>query len=230
MHYLADPALVRWTIMAWLFVVVMGLALPVAALSQHRDGQLAARATRPAIYASAAVTHAILLLLVWLVLRGQPFAVLAPYRFTPWHALVAIAALALGLLPLVERLHMAVDSRTRLIAPRTPREHAMFLGVSVSAGIAEEMAYRGLLFTLVASLAGSWWIAALACAALFGVVHLFQGWKGAGLASLMGLREHLVVGLTGTIFVAIVVHILHDAIAGIVIGRRARREEGIVVS
>jgi hypothetical protein len=96
---------------------------------------------------------------------------------------------------------------------------------------------RGLLFTLLAALVARWvpgtgawvawvaWVAAaLLASALFGVVHLFQGWKSAGIAALMGLREHIVVGLTGTLFVAMVVHALHDAIAGTVIGIRARRE------
>ena len=42
-------------------------------------------------------------------------------------------------------------------------------------------------------------------------------------ATAAGLVAQLVVGLTGTLLVAIVVHIVHDVIAGAVIGRRARR-------
>ena len=178
------------------------------------------------------MTQAILLLSAWLVLRGQAFTLFPPYRYSPWHVVVGLLALALGLLPLLERLRLTdrdIEARTRMIAPRPGRELAIFYGVSVAAGVAEELTYRGLLFTLVASLTASWWAAALATAALFGVVHLFQGWKGAGIASLMGLREQLVVGLTGTLLVAIMVHVLHDAIAGTVIGRRARREEDPVV-
>ncbi len=233
MHFLADPDLVRWGPWPWLFVAFMSVGLPIAAIRQHRSGRFGARTSRPEIYASAVATHAMLVLLVWVVLRGQPFGLLAPYRLTAWHTLVGLIALGLGLFPLVERLHLTdadIKARTRIIAPQSRRERAMFFGVSLSAGIAEELSYRGLLFTLVASLAGSWWVAAIVCAALFGIVHLFQGWKGAGIASLMGLREHLVVGLTGTLFVAIVVHILHDAIAGTVIGLRARREEGSTVA
>jgi hypothetical protein len=40
----------------------------------------------------------------------------------------------------------------------------------------------------------------------------------------MGLLAQIVVGLTGTLIVAIVVHALHDAIAGTAISIRARRE------
>lgn len=235
MRYLADPGLVQWSAGPWVFSLLLGLGLPIVALRQHRAMRLDARATRLEIYTGALVTHAVLLLLVWLVMRGQEFALLPGYRYSPWHLLVGLVALALGLVPLLERLNLNdrdIEARTRLIAPRSGREHALFYGVSLSAGFAEELAYRGLLFTLAASLTASWWLAAVVCSALFGIVHLFQGWKGAGIASLMGLREHLVVGLTGTLVVAIVVHILHDAIAGTVIGLRARREEGrsVVVS
>ena len=95
----------------------------------------------------------------------------------------------------------------------------------MSAGVAEELAYRGLLFTLLSALLGGWWIPALIASAAFGIVHLFQGWKSAGIAGVMGLGGHIVVGLTGSLFVAIVVHMLHDAIGGTVIAARARRAE-----
>ena len=62
-------------------------------------------------------------------------------------------------------------------------------------------------------------------AALFGIVHLFQGWKSAGIAALIGLRDQIVVGLTGTLFVAIVIHTLHDVITGSVVAVRAAAEE-----
>ena len=64
--------------------------------------------------------------------------------------------------------------------------------------------------------------------AAFGIVHLFQGWRSAGLVVLVALRDHIVVGLTGTLFVAIVVHMLHDAIFGTVSSRRVRRDERAV--
>lgn len=233
MHFVADPALVQWGLWPALFAAFMIFGLPIAALRQHRNGRLAARVSRREIYASAIATHAMLVLFVWAVIRMQPFGLLAAWRPGWWQLGIGLAALGLGLVPLLERLRLAdpdIQARTRIIAPRTGREHAMFLGVAVSAGIAEELAYRGLLFTLVASVVSGWWMPAVICAAAFGIVHLFQGWKGAGIAALMGLREHLVVGLTGTLIVAMLVHVLHDAIAGIVIGRRARRDEESTVA
>jgi hypothetical protein len=44
--------------------------------------------------------------------------------------------------------------------------------------------------------------------------------------ALFALRDHIVVGLTGTLIVAMIAHTLHDMIAGTVLGMRARRDEG----
>lgn len=232
MPFLLDPAQVRLGPASWLFLLVLCVVLPLAALRQHgamsRDPRTLPRSR---IYLSAITTHAVLLALVWLVAREQRFALLQDYRLGAAHVGIGLAALALGVLPLIPLLrHNRVSDpvaheRTTLIAPRTPREFGVFYLLCVAAGFAEELAYRGVLFTVVASLVESWWLAAVVGAALFGVVHLFQGWKSAGIAALMGLRDQIVVALTGTLFIAIAVHMLHDAIAGTVIGIRARREE-----
>lgn len=228
MQFLLDPAGIRLGLAAWIFLLILCVLLPVGAVRQHR---LLARGgfdvTRLRIYASGLTTHAGLLFLVWLVMRGETLSLLAPYRPLEWHVVIGAASLALGVVPFLRGV--AGDGlaarRTQLIAPRTPREFGMFYALSISAGFAEQLAYRGVLFTLLAALAGSWWLAAAGSAACFGIAHLFQGWRSAGIAGLIGMRDQIVVGLTGTLWVAIVVHILHDAIAGTVLGRRARREE-----
>ena len=229
MRFLVDPAGVRLDPAGWLFLIVICLLLPLGALRQHRRmGEGTLRPSRATIYASAVATHAVFALMVLVVVRTGRIDLFPAYRPTVLHALIGLAALAVGLLPVLERFHFDdpfARERVRLIAPRTPREFGFFYLLSVTAGLAEELTYRGLLFTLLAALTRSWWLAAIIAACVFGIVHLFQGWKSAGFAALMGLREQIVVGLTGTLFVAIVVHTLHDAIAGTVVGRRALAEE-----
>jgi len=229
MQFLLDPSRVSLGPASLLFLVVLCVVLPVAALRQHRDMQQhTLLVTRTRIYVSAMVTQVGLLVLVWLVTREQGFALLSQYRPSAMHLAIGVASLALGLLPILERFRPnapAAHERTRLIAPRSPREFAAFYLLAITAGVTEELAYRGVLFILIASIVESWWLAAVAGAAIFGIVHLFQGWKSAGIVALIGLRDQIVVGLTGTLFIAIAVHMLHDAIAGTVIGIRARREE-----
>lgn len=231
MRYLVEPGWLQPGPFAFLFLVVIGVLLPWGALRQHR--RMAAGTLSPGrvqVYTSAIGTHAMFLLIVWAVVWEQGVHFFPRYTPSATHLAIGLVALAIGLVPLFGRFTKqdpVAKERTRLIAPRTAREHGLFYLVCITAGVAEELTYRGVLFTLLARLLGGWWMGALAAALLFGIVHLFQGWQSAGIAALMGLREQLVVGLTGTLFVAIVVHILHDAVAGAVISRRARREEGM---
>jgi membrane protease YdiL (CAAX protease family) len=231
MRFLVEPGTVTMGTAQWVFLVALCLALPAAAIRQHR---MLARSplelTRPQVYVSGLMTHAVLLLLCWLAARGQPWgASLLTVGHDPTGLDVAIgaAALAIGIVPFLSRRAeraMQLD-RTRLIAPRTAPEFGAFYTLSLSAGFAEELAYRGVLFALLTALTSSWWLAAVIASAAFGVAHLFQGWRPAGLAGVVALRDHIVVGLTGTLWVVIIVHMLHDIIAGTTIGLRARHEE-----
>lgn len=229
MRFLVDPSHVVLRPIGWLFLLVICVLLPLGAMRQHH--RLAAgtlQATRTRIYVSVIATHAVLLLMAWAVVREERLDLFPPYRPSALHIAIGVVALVVGLLPIFERFRIddpVARERTRVIAPRTPREFAFFYLLSTTAGIAEEITYRGVLFTLLAAILRSWWISALIAAGVFGIVHLFQGWKSAGIAALMGLLEHIVVGLTGTLWVAVVAHAFHDAIVGTVIGLRARREE-----
>jgi hypothetical protein len=232
MQFLADPSGVRLGAASIVFLVVVCALLPLGAVRQSRelarDEALLRKLSRQRIYGSALATHAVLLVLVWAVLREQRFDLFPGYRLTMTHAVLATLALALGLLPLLDRFRLRdpiADERTRLIAPRTSREQALFVGVALSAGFSEQVAYRGVLFLLLAALVQSWWIAALLAAVAFGVAHSFQGWKSVGIATLIALRDQVLVGLTSTLIYAIVMHAIHDIVMGAVIALRVRRQE-----
>lgn len=219
------PAIVPGA-MSWLFLAVMLLLLPAAVVMQHQrlSDQLLAALDRRAIYLSAAVTHVFLLTGAWLVIRELDVPVLPMATPGAFELGVAITALAVGLLPVA--LSGWADARTRAraaqIAPRTAGEAAGFAGLALTAGVAEEIAYRCVLFLLLAHFLGSWWLAALAGGVAFGVVHLFQGWRSATLAAALGVVAQVTLGLTGNVLLIIAVHVLHDLIAGAVISKRAR--------
>lgn len=230
MRFLVEPSGVTLGPAQWFFLFALCLLLPGAALRQHQLlGTGAIRLTRLQVYANGIGTHLMLLFLVWLAARHQPWGnvLLGPHRGRWQDVIVGVAALAMGVAPFLSTRasrSLLVD-RTMFLAPRTAPEFGLFYTLSLSAGFAEELAYRGVLFALLGALLPSWWLAAAVAAAAFGIAHLFQGWRSAGLASLIGLRDHVVVGLTGTLWVVIIVHMLHDIIAGTVIGLRARREQ-----
>lgn len=214
----------------WALVVLVGLVLPAVAVRQHyalKAGALHAP-SRLVLYASALATHGVLLLGVLAGVLADDLWLFPPFSVTGIGLVAAAIALAIGLLLLIERFRVSdalSTQRSRMIAPRTPRELAAFCGIAISAGFAEQLAYRGVLFSFFYWYTGTVLLAALLAAIPFGLVHLFQGWRAASIVMVIALRDQLLVVLTGTLVYAIAIHIIHDVIAGSVLMRRARREE-----
>lgn len=214
----------------WAVVVFVAIVLPIVAVRQHyalKSGRMSPP-PRMLLYASALATHALLLLGVLATVLADDVWLFPPFGIERGRILAALVALALGLLLLVERFRVQdplARERTRAIAPATPREFAAFCGIAVTAGIAEQLAYRGVLFSFLLWYTGSHVAAALLAAIPFGLVHLFQGWRSALIVIVIAIRDQVLVVLTGTLVYAIVIHIIHDIIAGTVLMRRARREE-----
>ena len=214
----------------WAFVVVVGVLLPILVIRQHyalKGGAMPAP-SRPQLYLSALATHALLVLGVGATVLADDVWLFPPWSVDEGRVLAATVALAIGLVLLFERFRVADElakSRSRLIAPRTAKEFAAFCGVALSAGVTEQLAYRGVLFSFLLWYTGSFWAAALLAAIPFGLVHLFQGWRSAVIVMVIALRDQLLVAITGTLVYAIAIHVIHDIIAGAVLMRRVRREE-----
>jgi membrane protease YdiL (CAAX protease family) len=98
------------------------------------------------------------------------------------------------------------------LLPHTRTEIALFAGVSVSAGICEEVLYRGFLLHYLQ--AAPWHLgpasALLAGSLLFGIAHSGQGVKGLLLTGTIGLFLGALYLLTGNLLLPIAVHILID--------------------
>jgi membrane protease YdiL (CAAX protease family) len=91
------------------------------------------------------------------------------------------------------------------------------------AGVAEEMAYRGVTMTILWYALGNPWAAALVCAVAFALAHATQGWKSGVIIFVIGLLMHGLVAITGTLVPAMIVHVAYNLIAGGLIVREARR-------
>ena len=214
----------------WAFVILVAVILPIVAFRQHRAleaGTLSAP-TRTMLYAGALATHALLLVGVAACIRADDLWLFPSFSVSRWNVIASAVALGVGLLLLVERFRVTDETarqRTAMIAPRTTRELAAFCGIAVSAGFAEQLAYRGVLFSFFYWYTGTLLIAALLAAIAFGLVHLFQGWRSALIVMVIALRDQILVALTGTLVFAIAIHIIHDIIAGAVLMRRTRRQE-----
>lgn len=116
-----------------------------------------------------------------------------------------------------ERFQRAFE-RVSIILPHTRRELRTFMGVAVTAGVCEEILYRGFLlwylFLLLGANSNAVWTAVAASSVLFGFAHAYQGWRGIVLTSLIGALEAMLYILTLSLWVPMLLHIAIDVNGG----------------
>jgi uncharacterized protein len=134
-------------------------------------------------------------------------------------AVLATAALwllqtrALALLSAKKRVALLERSGHLLaLCPHTTAEYHWFIFVSVTAGICEELLYRGFLVWVLQQWVGLGWAAAISVI-VFGAGHAYQG-KDVVRPTVAGLVLQGIVLLTGSILPSILVHAMLDAMSG----------------
>ena len=112
----------------------------------------------------------------------------------------------------------------RLLLPTTVTERRWSVAVALSAGVWEELVYRGLLAEVVRTLFPGWgWsTVALVTGSVFGAAHLYQGAKGVVLTGLLGVALSSIVASTHSLYPAMLVHALIDVRSLTVIGWELR--------
>lgn len=179
------------------------------------------------VYASSAVTIAVLgAVALALGLRvGGPEALglvpVAPTVLAAWAGGMVAAAVALvaGSLAVGRRMGFPETDAVAELMPRTVRERTAFAGLSLVAGLGEELAYRGYLLAVLAPLVGPWG-AVVAGAVPFSVLHGYQGLPGVLRTGILGLMLGASLVLTGSLWPAVVAHAAVDVVLGVVLGER----------
>ena len=113
------------------------------------------------------------------------------------------------------RLGIRESQLTYHLMPRTQEERWVFIGVSVSAGFCEELAYHGYLLAGLAGWLENGWLAALVANLAFGVLHGYQGQAGGVRAFLMGYLLCLPVIVGAGLWPAMAAHTLVNALLGL---------------
>ena len=96
------------------------------------------------------------------------------------------------------------------LLPRNRPELVWGAGLSLNAGVVEELLFRLAMPALLVLVTGEPLSAFLASALLFGLLHSYQGWVGVAGATAIGLVLTVVYVLSGSILLVIVVHVLLD--------------------
>jgi membrane protease YdiL (CAAX protease family) len=141
----------------------------------------------------------------------------------------ALAALFLAVLLAVMRWrwpHRGEESKEKLIRllPRDHSELPPYFVLCLTAGVCEEVVYRGVTTVLLARITGSL-VAAIAIASIvFALAHVIQGRRATMVVLVIALGAHALVLLTRSLFPVMAVHALYDAAAGVLMSRWYARE------
>ena len=113
----------------------------------------------------------------------------------------------------------------RLLLPATLQERRWSIAVALSAGVWEELVYRGFLTEVVRTAQPTWgWLPiALVTGTVFGLAHLYQGARGVLLTGLLGVALSSIVASTRSLYPAMLVHALIDIRSLTVIGFELQR-------
>lgn len=209
-------------------LVILGLVFPLVGWWSYQRFL-----KRAAVEGERALIREYLLTLGWLAsllvgalavwaIAARPFVSLVttrPIGPGPGFAEGAVAAASVVLLvrPVAALLNKGVrDAFAKAFEPlaaflpKTRTTLALGFVVSIAAGIAEEIAYRGYLLPYLASLGLAWWAALAVGAVLFGLAHLYQGVSGVLQTTLVGAVFGGLYLATGSLLLPIVLHAVLD--------------------
>lgn len=96
------------------------------------------------------------------------------------------------------------------LLPRNRDERLWTALLSVNAGLTEEIAFRLLLPVLFWLVLGNAAVSLILSVVVFGLAHLYQGWPGVLATAVAGALLMFVYLLTGSLWAAIVVHVVFD--------------------
>ncbi|HEX4965846.1 MAG TPA: CPBP family intramembrane glutamic endopeptidase [Thermoanaerobaculia bacterium] len=172
--------------------------------------------------------------------NGRPWAGLGLGVSTPLRLAIGLA-LALAYIGLMGRQRRAILSKPErldrlysrmgeggLLLPRTLGEAWGFRALSVTAGICEEVIFRGFVLWYVSVWAGTA-VAVVISSIVFGFAHLYMGRSHVTRTAIVGFIFALIVLAAGSLWPAMLLHAVMDLVAGD-LGYRAlggSRESGL---
>jgi hypothetical protein len=104
----------------------------------------------------------------------------------------------------------------KMLLPRTTAEIICYLALCVTAGFCEELLFRGYLQRQFFAWSGRVEIAVALQAVVFGLGHLYQGWKGALTITLYGAMFGILAVVRKSLRPGMIQHMMQDSFTGIV--------------
>jgi membrane protease YdiL (CAAX protease family) len=186
----APGQIASWGHLAGFLLIMAGIA-SLGFVAQHSAsapaGQLAGHSHAIQIYLTALLMDWALLYYCWAGVHrwGGTLETLSGGRWKNWRDVIVDAAITLPFLIVWEGTAYAVSrllgpgsaKSVDSLLPRTLIEVLVWIGLCLTAGICEELAFRGYLQRQFGALMGGAAPAVLGQALVFGLAHSYQGWK-----------------------------------------------------
>lgn len=203
------------------FTVFLLVPLPALLLAQTRlVHELPEEAERESVYVSSAFSIWILAGVAMLAarfggitrqdLRLETVGPGVLFGAAGAAVLAGLAVMAAGRL-----LQLRDTALLDYLIPRTSPEKIAFAGLSVSAGIAEEVVFRSFLIAALLDAGSTLETAAAVSVTAFAVSHSYQGVSGTLRVALLGAILTAPFLLTGSVYPSMLAHAVLDILAGI---------------
>jgi membrane protease YdiL (CAAX protease family) len=218
-----------------LLVVLIGVVYPLCftldwyrrLLPQLKAGEVYSRAR---LYRRNMIELWVLTLVVlsWWLWSGRAATAVGlgvPSGWAFWIGAIVTIGLAIALGRQVATVRSSAEARAQvlkqfsgvpgLMVPRDSHERRLWMGLSLTAGLCEEVLYRGFLIWYLRMLLPGM-AAVLLAAIVFGVAHRYLGW-GVGVlrATIVGVVLGVAYLVTGTLWVPIALHAILDVTSGL---------------
>jgi len=150
--------------------------------------------------------------------RGGNLKTLSGGRWTSWRSVAMDVAIALPFWVLWEGAAYGVHwllgpSSAKTVASLLPQsllEILIWIGASITAGVCEELAFRGYVQRQFQALTGSVVMAVLVQGIVFGLVHSYQGWKNVIVICVLGVLFGALAAWRRNLRANIIVHAWSD--------------------
>ena len=207
-------------------VLAFGLSVQHASTGGGAQaGQLANHSQAIPIYLGAILMDWALFYYCWAAVHhhGGTLETLSGGRWTSWKSVVVDLAIALPFWALWEGAaygaHWLLDARlsgsigaksVASLLPQSPLEILIWIAASITAGVCEEMAFRGFLQRQLHAFTGNITVAVLGQGLVFGLFHSYQGWTNVIVISVLGVLYGALAAWRGNLRVNIVAHAWSD--------------------
>ncbi len=157
-----------------------------------------------------------------------------PRRMPPLSAIAAGVLFLACAIPFGwTRWRKAVQERKRIVALFMPTDHferMLWILSAALAGFGEEITWRGVQTALLTRLTDNLLVAIAIAVVMFALAHATQGWKSVGVIAVFTVGFHLLVWLSGSLYVAMVVHFVYDLVAGFSYAHFGRKYNYVIPS